>query len=700
MLRHGTRTTKLLHEAIAPLIVGSVFGGLALVWLMQSALQAGASPPTLNPIQICTPWQIVSSPNPSTQHNELYDLAIINANDIWAVGYYDINNYLAQTLTMHWNGSQWSVIPSPNPDQNNYLFGVSAVSSSDVWAVGMQVPVGRPEETLTMHWDGTDWTVVPSPNPTSSSQWLLNVATVSANDVWAVGLYYPPGEASSTLMIHWDGQAWSVIPSPSPGGSNRNSTLYGISALAPNDVWAAGLYDTADGSHSLVLHWDGTQWSVSPTPDPTPDYGYGLYAIAAIATDNVWAVGVHGPPSGPTPATLTMHWDGSQWSVVPSPNFDSQVNYLFGVTGTASGDAWAVGWTNTQSLVLHWDGVQWSRQDSESVGGYENYLYAVEAVNDHDVWAVGSCEGCYGSGVNFRTLVEHYDGSCPTATPSPISTATSTSSPVPSATPTSSVTTITTTPTATLAATLPPTANWDASSTPISTPSAPASTSTASPATTATPISTPTACTLSFTDVPQGSTFYPYVHCLACLGIINGYPDGTFRPGEQVSRGQLAKIVSNSAGFQEPVGGQMFEDVVPGSTFYDFVWRLASRGYISGYPCSGVGEPCGPGNLPYFRPSNSATRGQISKIVSNAAGFGEPPGGQMFEDVIPGSSFYDYVQRLAGRGIITGYPCGGVGEPCGPASLPYFRPNADATRGQTAKIDANSFFPGCATSGD
>jgi len=196
--------------------------------------------------------------------------------------------------------------------------------------------------------------------------------------------------------------------------------------------------------------------------------------------------------------------------------------------------------------------------------------------------------------------------------------------------------------------------------------------------------------------VPQGSTFYPYVHCLACLGIINGYPDGTFRPGEQVSRGQLAKIVSNSAGFQDPPGTQMFEDVVPGSTFYDFVWRLASRGYISGYPCSGVGEPCGPGNLPYFRPSNSATRGQISKIVSNAAGFGEPPGGQMFEDVIPGSSFYDYVQRLAGRGIITGYPCGGVGEPCGPASLPYFRPNADATRGQTAKIDANSFFPGCA----
>jgi hypothetical protein len=198
--------------------------------------------------------------------------------------------------------------------------------------------------------------------------------------------------------------------------------------------------------------------------------------------------------------------------------------------------------------------------------------------------------------------------------------------------------------------------------------------------------------------VPTDSTFYPYVHCLACLDIISGYPDGTFRPGEQVSRGQLAKIVSNSAGFQKPPGTQMFEDVSPLSTFYDYVQRLAGRGYISGYPCGGEGEPCGSDNLPYFRPSASATRGQISKIVSNAAGFNEPPGEQMFEDVVPGSTFYDYVQRLAGRGVISGYPCGGEGEPCGSGNLPYFRPSASATRGQTSKIDTGTFFPDCAAS--
>jgi len=207
-----------------------------------------------------------------------------------------------------------------------------------------------------------------------------------------------------------------------------------------------------------------------------------------------------------------------------------------------------------------------------------------------------------------------------------------------------------------------------------------------------------TACAIQFIDVPPGSTFYPYIKCLVCRGIVSGYPDGTFRPNANVTRGQIAKIVSNAAGFTEPPVGQTFEDVPPGSAFYDYVERLASRGLVSGYQCGGPGEPCGPGNLPYYRPNDSSTRGQIAKIVSNAAGFNDPPAGQLFQDVPPGSPFYDYAQRLASRGIMQGYSCGGPSEPCVlPNNLPYFRPNSDATRGQAAKIVSNTFFPGCST---
>jgi hypothetical protein len=220
-------------------------------------------------------------------------------------------------------------------------------------------------------------------------------------------------------------------------------------------------------------------------------------------------------------------------------------------------------------------------------------------------------------------------------------------------------------------------------------------------------VSTPTACTIQFTDVPEDSTFYDFVRCMACRGIINGYPcggvgepcngnnDPYFRPGNNVTRGQFSKIAANAAGFNETPGAQQYEDVMVGSTFYDFIWRLSNRGLVSGYPCGGVGEPCGSGNLPYFRPNSNITRGQIAKIDANAAGYSDTPGAQQYEDVLPGSTFYDFIWRLSDRGLVSGYPCGGVGEPCGSGNLPYFRPSANATRGQASKIVSNTFFPDC-----
>ena len=109
---------------------------------------------------------------------------------------------------------------------------------------------------------------------------------------------------------------------------------------------------------------------------------------------------------------------------------------------------------------------------------------------------------------------------------------------------------------------------------------------------------TPTVCTLQFTDVPANSTFYSYIRCMACRGIVNGYTTGCargspcFKPNNNVTRGQLSKIVSNSAGFQDPPSARLFQDVPPGSAFYDHSFRLASRGIIGGYACGGPGEPC------------------------------------------------------------------------------------------------------------
>ena len=196
--------------------------------------------------------------------------------------------------------------------------------------------------------------------------------------------------------------------------------------------------------------------------------------------------------------------------------------------------------------------------------------------------------------------------------------------------------------------------------------------------------------------MPVGHTFYDTIRCLACRGIVSGYSDGTFKPDNLVTRGQLSKIVSNSGGFTEDPNPQIFEDVPSTNPFYEWINRLTRRGYMTGYECGSPGEPC-VNNRPYFRPYANATRGQTSKIVANAARIEDPVGGQTFEDVPPPHPFYEWIEQLASRGVMGGYVCGGAGEPCGSTNRPYFRPYNNVTRGQSAKIVSNAFFPGCVT---
>ncbi|HEX8597388.1 MAG TPA: PQQ-dependent sugar dehydrogenase [Chloroflexia bacterium] len=255
------------------------------------------------------------------------------------------------------------------------------------------------------------------------------------------------------------------------------------------------------------------------------------------------------------------------------------------------------------------------------------------------------------------------------------------------------------------------TATPTGSTTPTRTATIPAQTATSTPSVTAT--ATTTACDIQFQDVAANSTFYPYITCLACRDILGGYPcggagepcgtsgDPYYRPGANITRGQISKIVSEAAGFAEDPGAQVYEDVEPGSPFYAWINRLSNRGHMSGYPCGGPGESCEAGGRPYFRPNANATRGQLSKIVSNAAEFDEEVTGQTYADVPVSSdpsSFYTYIERLSDRQVMGGYACGTADPnsgPCDDQDKPYFRPGNLVTRGQAAKIVGNTFYPNC-----
>src|SRR5207253_11082921 len=125
--------------------------------------------------------------------------------------------------------------------------------------------------------------------------------------------------------------------------------------------------------------------------------------------------------------------------------------------------------------------------------------------------------------------------------------------------------------------------------------------------------------------------------------------------------------------------GEQFADVCPGDWFYQYVTDLSSLGAISGY---------GDGT---FHPNSTITRGQVMKvIVISMALTSEPPATPTFEDVTTTQAFYAWIETGAANNVISGYSCGGPGEPCDTQRRPYFRPTANGNRGQLAKMVVNA----------
>src|SRR6266567_2974180 len=130
--------------------------------------------------------------------------------------------------------------------------------------------------------------------------------------------------------------AWSIVASPTTGMVEGN--LLGVAAVATNDVWAVGSFlPTKGGGQALIEHWNGHKWSVVKNPSTV---GTELHAVAAVATNDDWAVGSFRNAGGAF-QTLTLHWDGTAWSIVPSPSPDGAFNDLFSVAAFSTSDVWA-----------------------------------------------------------------------------------------------------------------------------------------------------------------------------------------------------------------------------------------------------------------------------------------------------------------------------------------------------------------------
>ena len=161
----------------------------------------------------------------------------------------------------------WKVVHSPNASSGySILNGVSVLSADDVWAVGAYG--GSNYGTLIEHWNGNHWEIVPSPD-NGFTPVLNAVDAVSANDIWAVGYYGPGYYGGRALAMHWNGFDWSMFPVPYPGVSSPDdpptSLLYGLAAVSANDVWAVG---TQSCGYATLQHGYYTGMAAVGAPSP------------------------------------------------------------------------------------------------------------------------------------------------------------------------------------------------------------------------------------------------------------------------------------------------------------------------------------------------------------------------------------------------------------------------------------------------
>ena len=236
-----------------------------------------------------------TSPAPTkSTHGGFTDVAAVHGGPAWVVGQAELSNGAGPTVIERWNGSQWAAVASPSPGTlSNGLNATSRRSPlKDVWAVGSSAG-----GTLAEHWDGTSWSVFPSANGNDADNVLNGVAGTSPNDVWTVG--YAGGiiwtRADPALgwiaLVTRTGivcEYWHALwdrhtdISTTPGQSGRVSsvgmarngrlsparrslsritiTLFGVAAVAANDVWAVGgnpPQGCGDTSPATIEHWNG-----------------------------------------------------------------------------------------------------------------------------------------------------------------------------------------------------------------------------------------------------------------------------------------------------------------------------------------------------------------------------------------------------------------------------------------------------------
>jgi hypothetical protein len=309
-------------------------------------------------------WRIQPAPVPAgAQFSELNAVSCTTAASCIAVGDYVNSSGLDVTLAEQWNGTTWTIQPTPNPpgaQSFSVLTGVSCTARDACEASG-----ASDTGVFAERWNGTTWSLQTVPPPTGAQFPQLYGVSCAASSCEAVGSYQDSSGALVTLGERWNGTSWAIQPTPNPARANSNY-LSGVSCPSPSDCTAVGQGNGEGTPIALGERWNGTRWSLQAVPSPVGAAQNVLYGIACPATDACAAVGTAGPTRGVV-STEALWWNGRTWQLQHIPTLPGA--NLNAVSCVSETDCVAVGASNAGTLAERWNGKDWTIQATPNPPG-------------------------------------------------------------------------------------------------------------------------------------------------------------------------------------------------------------------------------------------------------------------------------------------------------------------------------------------
>ena len=400
----------------APSPAGAFLSGVACTSSAACTAVGGSNAGTLAERWDGTTWRTQATPNPPQGGGALLSVACTSPSACTAAG-----NSNSGNLAERWNGTSWRIQPTPNPGgaQFTFLNTVACASASACTAAGAYIDSSGAFQALAERWDGTRWAIQPTPHLASGAMNLLiGVACTSATGCLAVGFSILNGgnnQSPATLAERWNGSTWRVQHTPNPPGAAA-SNLNAASCVSRSACIAVG--NTSNSrvtSLPLAQRWNGHTWSSQPTPSPAD--GGNLIGVSCPSRSSCLAVGGHANPfTEIPPGTLAERWNGTSWSIQPTPNPPGGGWFLGAVSCTSPSACTAVGGRLVPpgnpggTLAERWNGHTWSIQPTPNPPGHGvKLLNSVACTSRSSCMAVGN-EFDPVTGESLGTLAERWNG--------------------------------------------------------------------------------------------------------------------------------------------------------------------------------------------------------------------------------------------------------------------------------------------------